>query len=167
MSVGLRHGREVSHRGRPSRGTPTCAGRARGDEDALGLAASIAGLHPAGNTFPGEVFLQLAAEALDCAGVGRGNPIPCGGLLEHYLPECEFRGRQNQKIKFALLASASLRGGLEPDLLGEVTWWQSDDFWRYALCAAVAIIRSCAEREGSSVAGFAGRLADRQGIEIG
>src|SRR5207248_7603201 len=120
VSVGLRHGREVSHRGRPSRGTPTCAGRARGDEDALGLAASIAGLHPAGNTFPGEVFLQLAAEALDCAGVGRGNPIPCGGLLEHYLPECEFRGRQNQKIKFALLASASLRGGLEPDLLGEV-----------------------------------------------
>jgi len=121
------------------------AGLARGD-DALGLAVSLAGLHPAGDTFPGEVFVQLAAEALDCADASRENPIRYEGLLGQYLPECEFKGRQNQKIKFAVLASASLRGGLEADLLGEVIWWQGDDFWRYALCAAVAIIRSCADR---------------------
>jgi hypothetical protein len=47
-----------------------------------------------------------------------------------------------------------------------VTWWAGDDFWRYALCAAVAIIRSCADRKNSSVADFAGRLANRQGVEI-
>jgi hypothetical protein len=32
--------------------------------------------------------------------------------------ECEFKGRQNGKIRFAILASASLRGGIEADLLG-------------------------------------------------
>lgn len=141
------------------------AGLVHGD-DALGLAASIAGLHPARDTFPGEVFVRLAADALDSVDAGREDPIRYDGLLERYLPECEFQGRQNQKIKFAILASTSLRGGLEPDLLGEVIWWPSDDFWRYALCAAVAIIRSCADRESRSVADFTGRLADRQGIDI-
>jgi hypothetical protein len=56
--------------------------------------------------------------------------------------------------------------GLEPDLLGEVIWWQSDDFWRYALWAAVAIIRSCADRQGRSLADFAGQLAVHQGVDI-
>jgi hypothetical protein len=139
------------------------AGLAQGD-DAFGLAASVAALHRADDTFPGEVFMCLAADALDCAGVGRQCPIRYEGLLERYLPECEFRGRQNQKIKFAVLASASLRGGLEPDLLGEVIWWQSDDFWRYALWAA-AIIRSCADRQGMSLADFAGQLAVHQGVD--
>jgi hypothetical protein len=64
------------------------AGLARGD-DALGLAASLAGLHPAGDTFPGEVLAQLAAEALDCADASRENPIRYEGLLGQYLPECE------------------------------------------------------------------------------
>jgi len=141
------------------------AGLAQGD-DALGIAASVAGLHRAGNTTWAWRRMRLAAEALDCADVGREDPIRYEGLLERYLPECEFHGRQNQKIKFVVLGTASLRGGLEPDLLGEVIWWQSDDFWRYALYAAVAIIRSCADKESRSLADFAGRLADRQGVDI-
>jgi len=28
------------------------------------------------------------------------------------------------------LAAAALRGGAEPDLLDEVAWWQTDDFWQ-------------------------------------
>jgi hypothetical protein len=40
------------------------------------------------------------------------------------------------------LAAAATHGGTEPDLLDEVSWWQTDDFWEYALFAAVAYIRA-------------------------
>ncbi len=43
----------------------------------------------------------LAANALDRAGVGRQDPIRYEGLMERYVPDCKFRGRQNRKIKFA------------------------------------------------------------------
>jgi hypothetical protein len=39
-----------------------------------------------------------------------------------------------------VLAAAALHGGTEPDLLEEATWWQTDNFWQYALFAAVAYI---------------------------
>jgi hypothetical protein len=34
-----------------------------------------------------------------------------------------------------VLAAAAVHGGTEPDLLDEVSWWQTDDFWQYALFA--------------------------------
>ena len=34
-----------------------------------------------------------------------------------------------------MLGAAALHGGTEPDLLDEVAWWQTDDFWQYALSA--------------------------------
>jgi hypothetical protein len=64
------------------------------------------------------------------------------------LPERAFRGRQNSKFQYAVLAAAALHGGTEPDLLDEVAWWQADDFWQYALFAAVAYIRAAASRVG-------------------
>jgi hypothetical protein len=94
------------------------AGLARGD-DVFGLAAAIEDLHPPHNTFPGEVFMRLSADALDVAGVGRDDPVPYEGLREKYLAECKFQGQKNRKIQFAVLASAAARGGLEPDLLDE------------------------------------------------
>jgi hypothetical protein len=39
-----------------------------------------------------------------------------------------------------------LDGGTEPDLLDEVTGWQTDDFWEYALFAAMAYIRAAVDR---------------------
>lgn len=45
-------------------------------------------------------------------------------------------------------------------------WWRTDDFWRYALCAAVALIRACAERQGIIVAAFAERLAERAQVSF-
>jgi hypothetical protein len=121
------------------------SGLARGD-DVFDLAAAIEELHPRHNTFPGEVFMRLSADALEVAGVGQDDPIPYTGLREKYLGECKFQGRENRKIQFAILASASARGGIQPDLLDEVAWWQADDFWWYALAAAVAVIRACAGR---------------------
>src|SRR5262245_10128712 len=39
-----------------------------GDADIFGLVSELAPLHPSDNTFPGEVFLRLAADALDWCG---------------------------------------------------------------------------------------------------
>lgn len=68
------------------------------------------------------------------------------GLRERSLPECAFRGRQNAKLQYAVLAAAAIHGGIESDLLEEVAWWQTDDFWQYAMYAAVGYIRAAASR---------------------
>jgi hypothetical protein len=116
------------------------------DADIPGLVSELAPLHPRNDTFPGEVFLHLAADALDWCGASREQPVPLEGIREKHLPECTVRGRQNKKLQYAILAAAAVHGGAEPDLLDEVAWWQSDDFWQYALYAAVAYIRAAADR---------------------
>ena len=138
---------------------------ARGD-DVHEAASAVAELHSRNDTFPGEVFLRLACDALDLAGATMAAPIPYEGLLEKYLPECELRGSENRKFRFTVLAAAATRGGLDPDLLEEVSWWQTDDFWHYALLAAVAIIRSCADHMGADVGSLVRHLADRNGISL-
>ena len=125
-------------------------GLARG-ADASQLVSELAPLHPRDNTFPGEVFLQLAADVLDWCKASRADPLPLEGLPERFLPETTLRGRQNKKLQYAVLAAAALHGGTEPDLLDEVAWWQADDFWQYALFAAVAYIRAAASRAGVPV----------------
>lgn len=134
------------------------SGMTRGD-DVFDLAAVIEELHPRHNTFPGEVLMRLSADVLELAHVGQDDPIPYAGLRETYLSKCKFQGRENHKIQFAILASASERGGTQPDLLDEVGWWQTDDFWWCALAAAVAVIRACADRMRLSVPAFVQRLS--------
>ncbi len=114
------------------------------DADIFELVSELAPLHPRDNTFPGEVFLRLAADALNWCGASRADPLPLEGLRERFLPESTFRGRQNTRLQYAVLAAAAHHGGTEPDLLDEVAWWQTDDFWQYALFAAVAYIRAAA-----------------------
>jgi hypothetical protein len=65
-----------------------------------------------------------------------------------------------------VLCSAAVAGGLEPDLLDEVVWWGTDDFWRYGLRAAVAIIRASAEVRGTTVSLVVAELADRHGVSL-
>jgi len=138
------------------------AGLAR-DADIFELVSELAPLHPRDNTFPGEVFLRLAADALNWCRASRADPLPLEGLRERFLPECTFRGRQNTKLQYAVLAAAALHGGTEPDLLDEVAWWQADDFWQYALFAAVAYIRAAASRMGVPVRQACQDLARRPG----
>jgi hypothetical protein len=121
------------------------------DADIFELVSELAPLHPRNDTFPGEVFLHLAADALDWCGASQAVPLPLEGLRERFLSERTFRGRQNAKFQYAVLAAAALHGGTEPDLLDEIAWWQTDDFWQYALFAAVAYIRAAASRAGVPV----------------
>lgn len=59
-----------------------------GDDDIPELVSELAPLHPRDDTFPGEVFLGLAADALDWCGASRSRPLPLAGLRERFLPEC-------------------------------------------------------------------------------
>ena len=133
------------------------------DADIFELVSELAPLHPRDNTFPGEVFLRVAADALDWCRLSRVDPLPLEGLRERFLPECTFRGREIKKLQYAVLAAAALQGGTEPDLLDEVAWWQTDDFWQYALFAAVAYIRAAASRAGVPVRQACQDLAQRPG----
>jgi hypothetical protein len=130
------------------------------------LVSELAPLHPRDNTFPGEVFIRVAADALDWCGASRADPLPLEGLRERFLPECTFRCRDNTKFQYAVLAAAALHGGTEPDLLDEVVWWQADDFWRYALFAAVACIRAAAGRAGVPVRRACQDLGERPGHPV-
>jgi hypothetical protein len=159
----------------PNRPTPQDTATARRilldglarDSEVSELAGELAPLHPRNNTFPGEVFLGVAADVLDWCGASRADPLALEGLRERFLPECAFRGRQNKKLQFAILAAAALRGGTEPDLLDEVAWWQTDDFWQYALYTAVAYIRAAASRADVPVRQVCQELAQRDGLQPG
>jgi hypothetical protein len=51
----------------------------------------------------------------------------------------------------------------ERSLLDEVAWWQTDDFWQYALFAAVGYIRAAESRAGVPVRQACQDLAGRPG----
>jgi hypothetical protein len=118
------------------------------DVDVVEILNRLVPLHPRNNTFPGKVFLRLAADVLDWAGVNRAHPVDLEGMRERFLPECTFDGRDRRKLQFVVLVAAAQHGGVDVDLLDEVAWWQTDDFWRYAVYAAVAYIRLAADRAG-------------------
>src|SRR5262245_7489752 len=133
------------------------------DADIFEVVSELAPLHPRDNTFPGEVFLRLAADALDWCRATRTDPLPLEGLRERFLPERAFRGRQNSKFQYALLAAAALHGGTAPALLDEVAWWQADDSWQYPLSAALASIRAAATRRRVQGGQACQDLAQRSG----
>ena len=109
------------------------------------------------------MFLHSAADALAWCGASRADPLPLEGLRERFLPEAASRGRQNAKLQYAVLAAAAIHGGTEPDLLDEVAWWQTDDFWQYAMYAAVAFIRAAASHASVPVREVCQDLGERPG----
>jgi hypothetical protein len=109
--------------------------------------------------------MELAADALDVVGTTRADAVVYRELLSKHLPEVEFRGKEQSRIQYVVLTPFAVRGGLEPDLLDEVTYW-IEQYWQYALFAAVAIVRECAERSGTPIETFASELAKRLTIEI-
>jgi len=131
---------------------------------ALGM--DLLPLHPRNDTFPGEVLIGLAADALDEAGATRARPIDLEKAIERFLPDVEFRGREHSKLRYVLHLPAALHGGVEPDLLDEVAWWNTDDLWSYAMYVFVIYVGLAAERLGMSTADVCARLAARHDVAI-
>jgi hypothetical protein len=111
--------------------------------------------------------LDLAADAIETSGASRDAPIEFGGIRDRYLPECSAHTKaQHHKSEFAIRAAAMIRAGIDPDLLGEVSWWQTDDLWMWALDALVLYVRAASDRTGEPVASVCQRLAARHGVEL-
>ncbi len=108
--------------------------------------------------------MRLAAQALAEGEVRCECPLSEEGLLHAYLPESEFKGRENHKIRYALLAGAASYADVEVDLLDEVVHWVSDDFWSYAALAAVVWIRAVADQRGIPLAELVDRLRLKAGM---
>jgi hypothetical protein len=142
-------------------------GALEADGDIFEVLDQVRQLHPKNNTFPGEVFMRMAADALEEGRVGRERPIPEEGLVARYLPECQFRGRNNRKFRYALLAVAATHGGVEVELLDEVAYWETDDFWSYAGFAAVAWIRAVSDQRGIPMDELCRRLRGQQNGKSG
>jgi hypothetical protein len=156
---------------------PTAEDRARAiwialsgiaDDVELGdLAELLEPLHPKNNTFPGEVLLELAADAIEEAGATRERPLEFEGIRKRHLPEDRAHTKaQHHKAEYALQAAAMVRGGVDPGLLEEVTWWRTDDLWFWALEALVAYVRAAAECSADSVSVICGRIAARHDVQL-
>jgi hypothetical protein len=136
-------------------------------EDPASILRKLAECHPRHNTFPGEELLELAADAIDESGASRVNLIKYEGIRERNLGEITFSGRsEHQKSHFALRAAAMIRAGVDPDLLGEVYWWRTDDFWVYCFYALLAYVREAADRTNRSAEAVAESIARRRGVDL-
>jgi hypothetical protein len=137
------------------------------DQDAGSIMEQLAVLHPRNNTFPAEVLLELAADAIEESTASPSDPIEYEGMRDRYLPEYHFRGKSQQhKSHYALMAAAMIRAGVYPDLLDEADGWGIDDMWEHAFYALVLYGRLAAERTRRTLADVATALAERRGIEL-
>ena len=135
------------------------------NDDTNELVARVADLHIRRNTFPGETFMQLGANALAATGIGEQRRLNHEDLLTVNLPELSFRGKERQRIQYAVLTTFAVHGGLEPDLLDEVHYWV-DEYWRHSLLATVAILNACARTAGISRETLVADLAALHTIDL-
>jgi hypothetical protein len=132
------------------------------------IMAQLAALHPRNNTFPAEVLLELAAEAIAESGTSPAEPIQYEGVRDRYRPEYHFRGKSQQhKSHYALMAAAMIKAGVYPDLLDEAYGWGIEDLWEYAFYALVLYGRVAGERTGRAPEVVAQAIAERRGIDLG
>ncbi len=97
------------------------------------LQGQLALLHPPHNTFPGDVLLDLAADASKRRARLGSSPIEFEQICQRYLPECpRLTKAEHHKSKYATRAAAMIRAGVDPGLLDEVGWWRTDDLWVWA-----------------------------------
>jgi hypothetical protein len=131
------------------------------------IAARLAPLHPTNDTFPGEVLLELAADAIEESGATREHPLEFEGIRKRQLPEDRAHTRaQHHKAEFALRAAAMVRAGVDPAIRDEVSWWQTDDLWFWALEALMTYVRAAAEHDAEPVTAICGRIGRRHDVQL-
>jgi hypothetical protein len=131
------------------------------------IAARLAPLHPKNNTFPGEVLLELAADAIEESGASREQPLEFEGIRTRHLPEDRAHTKaQHHNAEYTLRAAAMVQAGVDPGVLDEVSWWRTDDLWFWALQALVTYVRAAAEHSAEPVTAICGRVASRHGVQL-
>ena len=136
-------------------------------EDLASIMGRLGQLHLTNNTFPADVLLELAAEAIAESGVTQAEPLEYEGIRDRYLPEYEFRGKRQQHMShYASMAAPMIRAGIYPDLLDEADGWGIEDMWRYAFYALVVYLRIAAERSGRYFEEVVKALAEHRGLKL-
>jgi hypothetical protein len=135
--------------------------------DLADIASQIGPLHPEHDTFPAELFLELAADAIEISGASRQDPIEMEDLAKRFVPDRRSRSKTHRfKLDFALRASAMIRAGIDPDLLEDAAWWKADDVWVWALEALHVYIQAAADRTGVTTAEICSQLAARHEVHL-
>jgi hypothetical protein len=136
-------------------------------QDLDSIMRQLGELHLRNNTFPADVLLEIAAEAVAESGASLTEPIQYEGMRDRYLPEYAFRGKSQQhKSHYALSAAAMIRAGVYPDLLDEAHGWGIEDMWEYAFYALLLYARAAAEMTGRPLEVVANAIAQRRGIKL-
>ena len=161
-------------------GKQTVAGEAQRLEAARLLLAGVAGderlddvlgrLRPFADyafPFPGDVLVELAADALELAGATRATPVSLSDATQTYLPEWTVSGNTaHQKSRSAIEAAVALHAGIAVDY-GEVAgWWQVQDFAFYAFQTAVIMIRLAAATTGRPADSICAEIAARRHLQL-
>ncbi len=130
--------------------------------DYVDLRGEVGALHEVGSSFPGEVLLEVAADAFEACRADRDHPIEWEGLREGQLPEWRVTGHSaHEKSLFALWGAVLISAGLRPEESG---WWRSDDLWEYAFAAVVIYVRVAAARRGVGQDVICAEIAQRRTI---
>jgi hypothetical protein len=85
----------------------------RGDELDT-IVDAVVDLHVRHNTFPGEEFMRLAADALRLAEVSRDDTVDYETLLPEHLPEVDLRGKRRNRFQYAVLTAFAVPAGSSP-----------------------------------------------------
>jgi hypothetical protein len=102
--------------------------------------------------FPGDVLIELAADALDSSGATRSDPVSLTDVTEQYLRDQSLGGNTiRQKTRAAIELAVGLHGGILPDYDAVAGWWRVNDFAFHAFGACVVMVRVAAQRRGTSV----------------
>jgi hypothetical protein len=138
-----------------------------GGDDLGDIASRVRPLHPQHDTFPAEVFLELAADAIELSGASRSHPLEMEEVATRFLPDRRSESRTHRlKLDYALTSAAMIRAGIQPDLLEDAAWWRADDLWVWALEALHVYIQAAAERTGVPITEICSQLAARQDLVL-
>lgn len=80
------------------------------------IAARLAPLHPKNNTFPAQVLLELAADAIDESGASRQHPVRRHPQAPPSRRPGPHTNAQHHKAEDAVRAGAMFRAGVDPGL---------------------------------------------------
>jgi hypothetical protein len=117
--------------------------------------------------FPGDVLIELAADALDVSGATRSNPVSLTDVTEQYLRDQSLGGNTaRQKTRAAIELAVGVRAGIEPDYDAVAGWWRVNDFAFHAFGACFVMVRVAAQRRDTPVEVVCDTLAARRGLQM-
>jgi hypothetical protein len=119
--------------------------------------------YPRDNTFPGEVFLHVAADALNWCRASRADPLPLERLREGYLPSVRSTAGRTPSSSMQCWPQQPSKAGPNRTCWMRLPGGMPTTSGTYALFAAVGYIRAAASQAGMPVRQACRDLAQRPG----